>query len=176
MFETFFNETGYKKRAAAFLVIAVVTIAVPAAGELSHSSGGEGELGHPNDAGTVVEDGNCVEQSGEAGGGSLFENDPNFRLGDGPPTSELFSKMLIMVLVVIGLGVGAMYLSRKLGIRVRRSAGKEIQIMETAYLGPRKVVHLVKVGSKRLLIGSTNEQMTTLADVTGAFGDEDMEG
>jgi flagellar biogenesis protein FliO len=47
--------------------------------------------------------------------------------------------------------------------------GKQIHVLETTHLGPRKAVHLVKIGEQQLLIGSTNESITTLADVTGAL-------
>jgi flagellar biogenesis protein FliO len=33
-------------------------------------------------------------------------------------------------------------------------------------LGPRKSVHLIEIGSRRLLIGSTNENIRKLADLT----------
>jgi flagellar biogenesis protein FliO len=44
-------------------------------------------------------------------------------------------------------------------------SGKQIRIIETVHLGPRKSVHLLKIGDKQILIGSTNENITKLADV-----------
>jgi flagellar biogenesis protein FliO len=43
--------------------------------------------------------------------------------------------------------------------------GKEIHIVETVHLGPRKAVHLLEIGGRRYLIGSTNEKINTLADL-----------
>ena len=37
--------------------------------------------------------------------------------------------------------------------------------METSYPGPRKALHLVEIGNQKLLIGSTNESITTLAHI-----------
>jgi flagellar biosynthetic protein FliO len=100
--------------------------------------------------------------------GSLFASDPNFSDGTtGPPGSgEFFSKMMLSVLIVMGLGAAALYISKKWLPRLTNLPTKEIRILETAYLGPRKAVHLVKIGQQRLLIGSTNESITMLADVT----------
>jgi len=179
MFDAFLNGTGYRKKAATVAAIAAVIVAALVLGGLSRATGVEGDgLGHPSGDKAAVENANCKEQGSKVEERYWFGGDPNLFVGsgDGPGMGELFSKMLLMVVVVVGLGVAAMYLTRKYGVRVSRSTGKEIQVMETAYLGPRKVVHLVKVGSKRLLIGSTNENMTTLADVTDALGDEEIEG
>jgi flagellar biogenesis protein FliO len=99
--------------------------------------------------------------------GSLFSNDPNFLAkSNGVGTKELFFKTMMAVLVVIALGTGAVYTSKKLLPRITNLPAKEIRIIETAHLGPRKMLHLVGIGSQRLLVGSTNESITMLADVT----------
>ena len=79
---------------------------------------------------------------------------------------EFFYKMLLSVLLVISLGVAAIYVSRKLLPRIANLPGKQIRVMETAYIGPHKGIHLIQVGERRLLIASTNETITMLADVT----------
>ena len=70
-----------------------------------------------------------------------------------------------MVFIVIVLGIGAIYLSKKLLPGLTNLSGKQIRIIETVHLGPRKAVHLLKIGGKQILIGSTNENITKLADV-----------
>ena len=60
------------------------------------------------------------------------------------------------------------FLSKKVLPRVARGSAKEIRVVETVYLGPRKALHLVEVGRRKLLIGSTSESITPLATV----GDE----
>lgn len=98
--------------------------------------------------------------------GTLF-NDPNLTQPGNLSLGgrELFVKMMLSVLLVIGLGVGAVYLSKKVLPNVTKACGKEIRVVETTYLGPRKALHLVEIGGQRLLIGSTNESIATLAHV-----------
>jgi flagellar biogenesis protein FliO len=88
---------------------------------------------------------------------------------------EIFYKMLLSVVVVIALGSGVVYVSKKVLPRFTNLPGKQIRIIETTHIAPRKGLHLVQVGVRRLLIASTNENITMLADVTGAataFADE----
>jgi flagellar biosynthetic protein FliO len=84
---------------------------------------------------------------------------------------ELFLKMMLSVGLVIGLGAAAVYLSKRVLPRVANVAGKEIRVLETTYLGPRKALHLVEVAHQRLLIASTNDHITTLAHLNDAWLD-----
>jgi flagellar biosynthetic protein FliO len=88
---------------------------------------------------------------------------------------EIFYKMLLSVIVVIALGSGVIYVSKRVLPRFTNLPGKQIRVIETTHIAPRKGLHLVQVGVRRLLIASTNEHITMLADVTGAakdFADE----
>ena len=147
---------------------------------------------------------------------SVFANDPTGQIRNlrpelrsrdsSPQGRELFFKMMLSVLLVIVLGVAAIYASRKLLPRITNLPGKQIRILETAHLGPRKAVHLIEIGpldarcpildtrrdlsdppprlasedagagdsqesriknqrSRMLLIGSTNEGITMLAEL-----------
>jgi flagellar biosynthetic protein FliO len=78
---------------------------------------------------------------------------------------ELYSKALLAVLFVVVLGIAAIYVSKKLLPKLTNVPGKEIHIVETVHLGPRKAVHLLEIGGRRYLIGSTNEKINTLADL-----------
>lgn len=79
--------------------------------------------------------------------------------------------MMVSILLVVGLGAAALYLSKKVLPRVARVSAKEIRVVETVYLGPRKALHLVEVGHHRLLIGSTHETITPLATVSDTWLD-----
>ena len=81
-------------------------------------------------------------------------------------TRELFFKMILSVLLVVGLGAVAIYASKKLTGKITNLPGKKIKLVETVYIGPRKAVHLITVGDRCLLIASTNENITKLADLT----------
>lgn len=79
---------------------------------------------------------------------------------------EFIYKMLLSILVVAGLGAGVVYASKKLLPKISNLPGKQIRVIETHHLGPRKSIHLIAAGSRRLLICSTSETITMLADVT----------
>jgi len=106
-------------------------------------------------------------------GSSSFLSDPNLpaaspiHLGHG----ELFLRMMLSVGLVLALGGVALYLSKRALPKVVHPGGKEIHILETAYLGPRKALHLVEVGGQRLLIASTNDGVAMLASLTEAWPD-----
>jgi len=106
-------------------------------------------------------------------GTSAFFGDPNAvpAVSPGLGNGELFLKMMFSVVLVLGLGGAALYLSKKVLPRVAQASGKEIHILETAYLGPRKMLHLVEVGGRQLLLASTNETITMLASVSCAWSD-----
>ncbi len=78
---------------------------------------------------------------------------------------KLFLKMIGSIVLVVALAIAALYVSKKVLPRVTNASGKEIRVMETAYLGPRKALHLVEIGHQKLLIGSTNENIATLAHI-----------
>lgn len=105
-------------------------------------------------------------------GESVFGNDPNFsgRLGYNPE-GGIYYRMMLAVLIVVVLGAAAIYVSKKLLPRITNLPGKEIRVVETVYLGPRKAVHVLEVGSRRFLIGSTSENVTKLADITSDLAD-----
>ena len=108
---------------------------------------------------------------------TLFENDPNWSLvsSDNPDINELFFKLIFAVLLVLGLGVAAIYVLKKLLPKITNLPGKNIRVIETVNLGPRKALHLIKTGSRKLLIGVTNESITHLADVTDALTETSAE-
>lgn len=83
----------------------------------------------------------------------------------GLDNGQLFLKMMGSVVLVIVLAGAVLYVSKKLLPKVTNAGGKEIRIVETTYLGPRKALHLVQIGPQKLLIGSTNENIATLAHV-----------
>ena len=104
---------------------------------------------------------------------SSLSSDPD--LSPGPSVSlgsgELFFKMMLSVGLVLGLGGAALYLSRRVLPKVTQRGGKEIHILETACLGPRKALHLVEVGGQRLLIASTNDHVTMLTPLNDTWLD-----
>jgi flagellar biosynthetic protein FliO len=118
-----------------------------------------------------------VSNQPQAGTGStnspLYANDPNyFRGSDFSSGGAEFSiKAVLAVLFVLALFIAAIYVSKKLLPKITNLAGKEIRIIETVHLGPRKAVHLLEIENRRFLIGSTNENVTKLADLSSDLTD-----
>jgi flagellar biosynthetic protein FliO len=107
----------------------------------------------------------------ESKSNTLFGNDPNFvkNANSGSGTRELFFRFMVSVLFLVALGAGGIYISKRFLPKISNLSGKDIRIVETVHLGPRKAVHLIEIGERRFLIGSTNENITRLADLTSAF-------
>lgn len=101
---------------------------------------------------------------------SLSETDPNYS-GGSIGMWEPFLKMMAAVLLVVALGIAAIYISKKFLPKITNLSGKKIRILETVHLGQRKAVHLLQIGNQQLLIGSTSEGITALADVTDTLTD-----
>jgi flagellar biosynthetic protein FliO len=78
---------------------------------------------------------------------------------------------MVALIFLIVLSIGAFYVSKRLLPKLSNRPSKEIRIVETVHLGPRKAVHLIEVGNRRFLIGSTNENIRKLAEVTAGFPD-----
>ena len=110
-------------------------------------------------------------QPATADSNTSFLADPNFaRAADMSLDSRgLFARMMLCILLVAGLAVGMLYVSKRVLPKVTNTPGKEIRVRETAYLGPRKALHLVEIGHHKLLIGSTNDSITSLADLTDTW-------
>jgi flagellar biosynthetic protein FliO len=117
---------------------------------------------------SVSNSGGTKQENSQSKSNSLFENDPNFltNTNNGAGTRELFFKFMISVLFLVAIGAGGIYVSKRFLPKITNLSGKEIRIVETVHLGPRKAVHLLDVGKRRFLIGSTNENITRLADLT----------
>ena len=86
-------------------------------------------------------------------------------------TSEALKKLAISMVVIIVLGVVAVYVTKKVMPKVNAAMGKELRVVESLSLGPRKQVHVLKVGPRKLLVGAAAESITYLADVTEALAE-----
>ncbi len=150
----------YRKKIVVFLITAVLGSGVLLVCSAQSPTDGTELVSAEAEAVAGLE--NSKSQSG-----SLFENDSNFSTGksDRPSSRDLFFKMMVSVLFLIALGAAAIYVSRRFLPKITNLPGKEIRITETVHLGPRKAVHLLEVGERRFLIGSTNENITRLADL-----------
>jgi len=162
----FFSVTAHKKKIVAFLVAAALGSGVLAICSAQSAPAGQARPLFNNSSAPFANDPNFSAASPAPlsatpdgkGGGSA----------NNPGTRELFFRMMLSVLLVVVLGAAVIYISKKFLPRITNLPGKKMHIIETAHLGPHKAVHLLKIGNQQLLIGSTSQNITKLADITGA--------
>ena len=90
-------------------------------------------------------------------------------------TLQLFFRSMGALLIVLALMIAALSLSKRVLPKLGKHAGKEIEIIETTLLGPRKYLHVVKVANQRLLLGSTNDRINMLAHLVDDLAALDIE-
>lgn len=95
---------------------------------------------------------------------NAFENPAKWQAESG---NNLAKKLLISILLIVVLGVAAIYVSKKFLPRITNASGRKIRIIETVHLAPNKAVHLLRVGTQQLLIASSKEGICFLTEVTG---------
>ena len=78
-------------------------------------------------------------------------------------TKVLESTGIVIVIIVVTV----FFLRRKLGIKTSMNRKKRyVQIVDTASLGSKKHIHLIKIPGKLLVVGATNERIQSLAEIT----------
>jgi len=76
-------------------------------------------------------------------------------------------KMLSALVVVVLLAYGALYALRRMmgkryGGAIRNGS---LEVLQTTYVGPHKAISLVKVGRRSVLVGVTDNQISTLTEL-----------
>lgn len=99
----------------------------------------------------------------------LRDDDRESFLADHQADPKLLWRATASAAVVLVLGAIAFVVSKKVVPRLQSAGGRQVRVLETTYLGPRKSVHLLAVGGRKYLVSSTREQVGMLADVTGSF-------
>jgi len=74
-------------------------------------------------------------------------------------------RMLAMVLIVLVFGAAAIFLARRVLPRIRGGAGKRLSVEETVYIGPKRSLHILRAGSKELLIAAAGERIALLTEL-----------
>jgi len=154
--------SGYSKKVVLLLAVSALGCAVLMGQPTQSASDGPGS----QEAASNASQSAPVDKSGTPE--TFFTQDTDLTGGSGfaGGNGELFLRAMLAVLFVIVLGVGAIYVSRRLLPRIINAPGKKIRVVETAHLGPKKAVHMIEVGNRRFLLGSTAEHITKLADIT----------
>lgn len=76
-----------------------------------------------------------------------------------------FFKMIFALAIVLGLLFGVMYFVKRFMQQVAPAADNQalINIIASRYLGPKSSIILVEVMDQVIVVGISNQQMTTLA-------------
>ena len=92
------------------------------------------------------------------------------------PRPQLLKHFVSAIAIVIILGVIAYVLSKKVVPKLSISSGRAVNVIETVNLGSKRSLHVLKIGTDRkILIGSTNENINYLAEITLALEDSKEE-
>jgi flagellar biogenesis protein FliO len=114
-----------------------------------------------------------IEQENAAG---LAETNSPIKADQNSPKTDslreqLFKQLLTMIAFVGVIGIGAWFFCKKFACTWTSGKGKNINVIETVSLGPRKLMHIVSVGSKQFLLGSTPENIRLLAEITESLNE-----
>jgi flagellar biosynthetic protein FliO len=83
----------------------------------------------------------------------------------------VLGKMMAYVIVILLLGGVAMVLAKRLLPRFQPAGGGRIRVVDNAYLGPRKQLHVVQIGSQRFLLASCRDSVTMISELASTFAD-----
>jgi len=87
------------------------------------------------------------------------------------------ASLAIEVFLKFGLILGFIYLGfyalKRWQIRRPGRANKQVSILETHYLNPRRTIHLLQVGDRTILIGATDQSITLLTEIEPQPGEEE---
>ncbi len=99
--------------------------------------------------------------SGAGSGGTAVDpalNDPT-RLA-----LDVFVKLGVIVLLIFG----AALVLRRWQAGGWKASPRQMKVVETVHLSPRRALHLVRIGDRELLIGATDQALTLLSEVEPA--------
>jgi len=89
-------------------------------------------------------------------------------LREGPGMRQLAGQALASVLVVVAVAVVSLLIARRfMPMGSGRGRGKTLSVLETSAIGPKKALHVVRVGARTYLVASGVNDVRLLADVTG---------
>lgn len=166
MFLSALNVAGFSKKILVVLVTVLLgTGSLIVCSAQSQTAGVDSEK--------AQSDSNQPKAEKESKNTSLFNNDPDF-FGKSDYNSggwEFSLRAVLAILFVLALLIATIYVSKKYLPKIANLPGREIRVVETIHLGPRKAVHVLEVYNRRFLIGSTNENVTKLADLGSGLTD-----
>jgi flagellar biogenesis protein FliO len=85
-------------------------------------------------------------------------------------SAGLFGRMLAYLVVVAMLGAAAVFVAKRYFPRGKASLGR-IRVLDSAYLAPRKQLHILEVGPQKFLVASTRDHVSMIAELRDSFGE-----
>ncbi len=78
-----------------------------------------------------------------------------------------FFKMIFALAIVLGLLIGVMYFVKKFMQQTGPASDSQtlINVISSRYLGPKNKIVLIEVLDQIIVVGISNQQMTTLASI-----------
>jgi flagellar biogenesis protein FliO len=80
---------------------------------------------------------------------------------------KLTTRFFLMLGFIAAAGFAAWWFLKKMNTPWLGSKNGQLELLETIHLGPRKAVHIIRAGKKQVLLGSGNEGIRFLCDLTG---------
>jgi flagellar biogenesis protein FliO len=144
-----------KKRLKTVLIALVLLVVIIFLGKMSRRN---------ND--TVISAGNSanIQNTGQSPGLSTYKYS----------STGIYFRLLFAVFLVAVMGFGVYWMSRRFACKGLGGKGGKIEIVETAYLAARKTLHIVKIGNRTFLIGSTNDSIRSLAELSDELPEESL--
>jgi flagellar biosynthetic protein FliO len=87
------------------------------------------------------------------------------------PSGGVLGKTAAYAIVILLLGAVAMVLAKRFVPRFQPAGGGRIKVVDSAYLGPRKQLHVVHVGPQRFLLASCRDSVTMISELTRSFAE-----
>ncbi len=108
------------------------------------------------------------------GGGTYGNRSLTLKDDPGRGPGAMLRRMMAYTLVILVLGGVGLFVVRKVLPKLGATQGKKhIAVLETVYLGPKKSLHLLRVGAQRFLVAGSRDGIAMLGEVTSAFPDDD---
>lgn len=102
-----------------------------------------------------------------------LRSDRNQGLPTLPDSSSggMLGKTAAYAIVILLLGAAGMVLAKRYLPRLQPTGGGRIRVVDSAYLGPRKQLHVVQVGSQRFLVASCRDSVTMISELASTFAE-----
>ena len=164
-----------------WVVILAATMSIfCAVGQCGEQPGGNGHPANvPASGSTDSSENRSENDSAKDSADSLTDNGKLDKLfednGSSIPKNELFRQFAIAISLVLVLSGCAYWLSKRVMPKLAVTRGKKIRVVETIHLGTNRRIHLLEIDDdRRILIGSTTQNISFLADMNRGQGLKDV--